>query len=270
MPRPVIAAINGAAAGKGFSLALAYDFRVMAKSTFLRQAYTSRGLNIDGGGSFVLPRLVGLGRPLEILAFDRPISSEQAMAWGLVIKIVKDEDVIEEATEMARELASGSPASFGWSKRLLTYYFDSSFETQIERERREICAWAETPEGTEGLRGFAEKRKPVFTSRQTLFDAQSQRSFCLESCLRMETRRRTGPNLPFTGEIIDQKCRCAGNRLSGPEIAYGGQCRFCKVLPLFRILDDIAAIEIGCADSQIASTKSCNKTIGSLEVTISH
>jgi 2-(1,2-epoxy-1,2-dihydrophenyl)acetyl-CoA isomerase len=165
MSKPVIAAINGAAAGGGFSLALACDFRVMAKSGFLRQAYTSSGLSIDGGGSFVLPRLVGLGRALEIMAFDRPISSEQAMAWGLVTKVVQDEDVIEEATEMARELASGSLASFGWSKSLLTDSFDSSFESQIERERRGICACAETPEGTEGLRAFSEKRKPVFTSR---------------------------------------------------------------------------------------------------------
>ncbi|MGO9019559.1 MAG: enoyl-CoA hydratase/isomerase family protein [Syntrophobacteraceae bacterium] len=165
MPKPVIAAINGAAAGAGFSLALACDFRVMAKSAFLRQAYTSNGLSIDGGGSFVLPRLVGLGRALEIMAFDRPISSEQAMAWGLVTKVVEDEDVIKEATEMARELASGSSASFGWSKRLLTDSFDSSFETQIEREREGLSACAGTAEGTEGLKAFSEKRKPVFTSR---------------------------------------------------------------------------------------------------------
>jgi 2-(1,2-epoxy-1,2-dihydrophenyl)acetyl-CoA isomerase len=165
MSKPVIAAINGPAAGGGFSLALACDFRVMAESTFLLQAYTSSGLSIDGGGSFMLPRLVGLGRALEILAFDRPISSEQAMAWGLVTRVVKDEDVIEEATEMARELTRGSPASFGWSKRLLTDSFDSSFETHIERERTGISACAETPEGTEGLRAFVEKRKPVFTSR---------------------------------------------------------------------------------------------------------
>jgi len=165
MPKPVIAAINGPAAGGGFSLALACDFRVMAKSAFLRQAYTSNGLSIDGGGSFVLPRLVGLGRALEIMAFDRPISSEQAMAWGLVTKIVKDEDVIKEATEMAQELASGSSASFGWSKRLLTDSFDSSFETQIEREREGLSACAGTAEGMEGLKAFSEKRKPVFASR---------------------------------------------------------------------------------------------------------
>ena len=165
MSKPVIAAINGVAAGGGFSLALSCDFRVMAKSTTLRQAYTSSGLSIDGGGSFMLPRLVGLGRALEIMAFDRPISSEQAMAWGLVTKVVKDEDVIEEATEMARELAGGSLASLAWSKKLLTDSFDTSFETHIERERRGLCACAATPEGTEGLRAFAEKRKPVFTSR---------------------------------------------------------------------------------------------------------
>ncbi len=165
MPKPVIAAINGAAAGGGFSLALVCDFRVMAKSALLRQAYTSNGLCIDGGGSFTLPRLVGLGRAMEIMAFDRPISSEQALAWGLVTKVVKDEDVIEEATQMARELARGSSASFGWSKRLLTDSFDSSFETQIERERDGLSACSETAEGTEGLRAFSEKRKPVFTSR---------------------------------------------------------------------------------------------------------
>ena len=164
MPKPVIAAINGIAAGGGFSLALACDFRVIARSAILRQAYTSSGLCIDGGGSFTLPRLAGLSRALEILAFDRPISSEQAMAWGLVTKVVQDENVIEEATGMARELAAGSLASFAWSKKLLTDSFNTSFETHLEQERRGLCACAATPEGMEGLKAFAEKRKPVFTS----------------------------------------------------------------------------------------------------------
>src|SRR5215510_8294625 len=80
MKKPVVAAINGIAAGGGFSLALACDLRVMAESTVLRQAYTSSGLSIDGGGTFALPRLVGLARALEIAAFDLPISSAQALA----------------------------------------------------------------------------------------------------------------------------------------------------------------------------------------------
>ncbi|HEU4746305.1 MAG TPA: enoyl-CoA hydratase/isomerase family protein, partial [Anaerolineales bacterium] len=74
MEKPVVAAINGIAAGGGFSLALACDFRVMGQSAILRQAYTSSGLSIDGGGSFALPRLVGLARAMEIMAFDDPIS----------------------------------------------------------------------------------------------------------------------------------------------------------------------------------------------------
>lgn len=163
--KPVIAAINGIAAGGGFSLALACDFRVMAESSFLRQAYTSSGLSIDGGGSFSLPRLVGTARAMEIMAFDEPISSEQALTWGLVTKVVKDEGTLEEAIRMAKGLAQKSIHSFGWSKRLITDSFNTSFETQIEQERRGIRSCAAHPEGKEGLLAFAEKRKPVFVSK---------------------------------------------------------------------------------------------------------
>jgi 2-(1,2-epoxy-1,2-dihydrophenyl)acetyl-CoA isomerase len=163
MSKPVIAAINGIAAGGGFSLALACDFRIMTESAVLRQAYTSNGLCIDGGGSFILPRLVGMARAMEIMAFDNPISSEQALSWGLITKVVKDGSALEEATLMAQELAKNSLHSFGWSKKLLTDSFNSSFETHIERERRGLSLCAAHPEGKEGLIAFAEKRKPNFT-----------------------------------------------------------------------------------------------------------
>jgi 2-(1,2-epoxy-1,2-dihydrophenyl)acetyl-CoA isomerase len=165
MPKPVIAAINGVAAGGGMSLALVCDFRVMAESAVLRQAYTSNGLCIDGGGSFTLPRLIGLARALEVAAFDRPITSEQAMAWGLVTSVAKDGTTLDEAANMARELAGRSLTSFGWAKKLLTDSFDTSFETHIERERTGLCACAASADGKEGLAAFAEKRKPVFRSR---------------------------------------------------------------------------------------------------------
>ena len=168
MPKPVIAAVNGIAAGAGFSMALACDFRVMAKSAALRQAYTSSGLCIDGGGSFTLPRMVGLARAMEIMAFDRPISSEQALSWGLTTKVVEDGNALEEATRMALELAGFSLNSFGWSKKLLTDSFDSSFETHIERERTAIASCAAHPEGIEGLRAFSEKRKPLFNPGKSL------------------------------------------------------------------------------------------------------
>jgi 2-(1,2-epoxy-1,2-dihydrophenyl)acetyl-CoA isomerase len=163
MAKPVIAAINGVAAGGGFSLALACDFRVMAESGIMRQAYTSNGLCIDGGGSFTLPRLVGVARAMEIMAFDRPITSAQALSWGLVTRVVPDGTVLQESNQMALGLAKGSLHSFGWSKNLVTDSFNTSFETHIERERRGLQVCAAHLEGKEGLKAFTEKRKPVFS-----------------------------------------------------------------------------------------------------------
>ena len=162
MGKPVVAAINGIAAGGGFSLALACDFRVMAESAVLRQAYTSSGLSIDGGGTFSLPRLVGLARALEIAAFDQPISSAQASAWGLVTKVVPDDRVIEESMSMLQGLANSSLHSFAWSKRLLTDSFNNTLETELELERQGISDCARHPDGQEGIKAFVEKRKPVF------------------------------------------------------------------------------------------------------------
>jgi 2-(1,2-epoxy-1,2-dihydrophenyl)acetyl-CoA isomerase len=162
MKKPVIAAINGAAAGGGFSLALACDFRIMEKSAILRQAYTSNGLCIDGGGTFTLPRIVGLARSLEIAAFDNPISSEQASQWGLVTKVVADGTALDEAISMLNGLAGNSTHSFGWSKRLITDSFNNSFESQLEWEREGLSDCANHPDGQEGLQAFTEKRKPIF------------------------------------------------------------------------------------------------------------
>ncbi|MDH4366992.1 MAG: enoyl-CoA hydratase-related protein [Dehalococcoidia bacterium] len=164
MPKPVIAAINGLAAGGGFSLALACDFRVMARSATLRQAYTSNGLCIDGGGTFMLPRIVGLAHALEIAGFDAPISSEQALGWGLVTRVVDDGHSLEEAINMAHKLSKGSLSSFRWSKQLLTDSFNTSFETHIERERVGLSSCAEHPDGKEGVQAFVDKRKPSFRS----------------------------------------------------------------------------------------------------------
>ena len=162
MPKPVVAAINGIAAGGGFSLALACDFRVMAESTILRQAYTSSGLSVDGGGSFALPRLVGLARAMEIAAFDQPINSSKAVEWGLVTKVVPDSDVQKEALAMLEGLSHTSLHSFAWSKRLFLESFTNTLETQLELERQGISDCARHPNGQEGIKAFLEKRKPVF------------------------------------------------------------------------------------------------------------
>ena len=162
MEKPVVAAINGIAAGGGFSLALACDFRVMGQSATLRQAYTSYGLSIDGGGSFALPRLVGLARALEIMTFDKPIPSNQALEWGLVTKVVPDEEVLSSALTLLDELTKTALHSFAWSKKLLTDSFHNTLETQLELERQGISNCAAHPNGQEGVKAFVEKRKPVF------------------------------------------------------------------------------------------------------------
>jgi 2-(1,2-epoxy-1,2-dihydrophenyl)acetyl-CoA isomerase len=164
MEKPVVAAINGIAAGGGFSLALACDFRVMAESALLRQAYTSSGLSIDGGGSFALPRIVGLAKAMEIMTFDPSISSSQALEWGLVTKVIPDEKLTGEAFAMLDTVTSGALYSFAWSKKLITQSFQHTLETQLELERQGISDCAAHPNGQEGIRAFVEKRKPSFGS----------------------------------------------------------------------------------------------------------
>jgi 2-(1,2-epoxy-1,2-dihydrophenyl)acetyl-CoA isomerase len=163
MAKPVVAAVNGVAAGGGFSLALACDFRVMAESAVLRQAYTSSGLSIDGGGTFALPRLVGAARALEIVAFDPPIPARQALEWGLATKVVGDGAAVGEAIALAERVAAGSLHSYGLSKRVLDDAFDTPLEAQLEREREALAACGAHADGQEGLRAFVEKRKPAFS-----------------------------------------------------------------------------------------------------------
>jgi 2-(1,2-epoxy-1,2-dihydrophenyl)acetyl-CoA isomerase len=166
MPKPVVAAVNGLAAGGGFSMALACDFRVMNKSAIFRQAYTSNGLSVDGGGTFTLPRLVGLAKAMEIFAFDRPISAQQALTWGLVTEVVENGQAVNRALDMVQEITKLPLSSFLASKKLLTDSFHTPFEHQLEKER-EFLAWcSDHPNGQEGIKAFLEKRSPVYNRMQ--------------------------------------------------------------------------------------------------------
>jgi len=163
MKKPVVAVIEGIAAGAGFSIALACDFRVMAQAARFQQAYTSAGLCIDGGGTFMLPRLLGVARAMEIAAFDEPITAQQAFEWGLITKLVGDGKAKEEAMIMLNNLTTRSIHSFGWSKGLINNAFYNSLETQLEQERIGMVTCADHPDGLEGLRAFQEKRTPRFS-----------------------------------------------------------------------------------------------------------
>jgi 2-(1,2-epoxy-1,2-dihydrophenyl)acetyl-CoA isomerase len=162
IPKPVIAAINGVAAGGGFSLALACDFRVMAESARLKQGFTSNALCIDAGGTFTLPRLVGFARALEIATFDEFIPAQKALDWGLVTQVVADAEVLIAADAMMKKICAKSLHTFACSKQLLNNAFETSLETQLDRERSGLVSCVSHPDGVEGMHAFLEKRKPNY------------------------------------------------------------------------------------------------------------
>ena len=163
MPKPCVAAINGLAAGGGMSLALACDFRVMDASASFMQAYTSRGLSIDGGGTFSLPRLVGLSRALEIVAFDDMIDAKKAVSWGLVTEVVNEGESKQGAIRLIERMKKIPLSSFGVSKGLIYESCQTPFDMQLKKEQIMLAVCADKKEGREGIAAFLEKRNPVFT-----------------------------------------------------------------------------------------------------------
>jgi 2-(1,2-epoxy-1,2-dihydrophenyl)acetyl-CoA isomerase len=162
MKKPVIVAINGIAAGGGFSLALACDFRIMSKSATLKQGFTSNGLSIDGGGTYSLPKLVGIAKALEIAALDESILPGKALEIGLINRMVNDDELIPESEKLISKILSIPLFSFGWSKQLLYNSFDNTFESQLEQERIGLSTCAKHKDGLEGIQAFVEKRKPKY------------------------------------------------------------------------------------------------------------
>jgi 2-(1,2-epoxy-1,2-dihydrophenyl)acetyl-CoA isomerase len=163
MAKPVIAAINGPAAGAGFFLALACDLRVMADDTYLKQANTSHGLSIPAGGTFTLPRLVGLARALEIAMLDERIPAQQALDLGLVTRVVPPTHLLAEAEALADRLAHRPVAAIGRVKQLMNETFHSSLTVQLEREQQAIVDSANSNEGRAGIKAFLEKQPLDFT-----------------------------------------------------------------------------------------------------------
>lgn len=158
---PVVAAVRGWAAGAGLSLVCLADVVVAASDARLRAAYGSVGLSCDGGLSWLLPRIVGLGRARELLVTDRAITAEEASALGLVHRLVGPERVDDEAAALAAELATGPPSP-GLMRRLLLDSFGRDLFGQLDAEVAQISAAAASPAGREGVAAFAEGRAAVF------------------------------------------------------------------------------------------------------------
>ena len=162
MSKPVIAAINGPAAGAGLFLALACDLRMMANTAYLKQSNTSYGLSLPAGGTFTLPRLVGVGRALEIVMLDEPIPAKKADELGLVNRVVSGDRLLSEAQTLATQVAQMPLDVLGRVKQLMNESFYSTLSEQLAAERQAIAISANSLEGREGLSAFRQKRCPVF------------------------------------------------------------------------------------------------------------
>jgi 2-(1,2-epoxy-1,2-dihydrophenyl)acetyl-CoA isomerase len=166
MDPPVIAAVNGTAAGAGVGLAAMSDLVFCAKTSKFNLAYTNAGLTPDGGTSFLLPRVIGARRTMELLLLNRPLLAKQALDWGLVNEIVDDADLLERSLEIAGQLADGATGAFGQAKRLVAHSL-GTLESHMTLESETIAAQAASVDGVEGIRAFLEKRKPDFSGSGT-------------------------------------------------------------------------------------------------------
>ena len=159
---PVVAAVHGSAAGAGMGLVLAADLVVAGESTKFVMAYTAIGLTPDGSSSWFLPRVVGLHRALELALTNRTLSATEALDWGIVNRVVPDDEVATAGAALAAQLAAGPTGAFGAVKRLLHGAFDRSLDDQLARESEEMARAGAAPDGVEGVRAFVEKRAPEF------------------------------------------------------------------------------------------------------------
>ncbi len=146
LEKPVVVGVQGAAAGAGLSLVLGGDLVVAGRSASFVTAYSSVGLTPDGGQSWLLPRVVGLQRALELTLTPRRLPADEAQAWGIVSSVVDDDAVLEEAVALARRLADGPAHAFGRARRLLRGSFDATLSEQLDVEARSIAAAVAEPE----------------------------------------------------------------------------------------------------------------------------
>jgi 2-(1,2-epoxy-1,2-dihydrophenyl)acetyl-CoA isomerase len=163
MPKPVIAAVNGPAAGIGLSLALACDLVVAAESAYFSLAFVNIGLVPDGGSSLFVPSRVGFARAAELAMLGERLDARQALDWGLINRVWPDEEFGEETGKLLDRLASGATKSYAGTKRQLNQWLYERMEAQLEFEAQIQKEMAASGDFAEGLAAFAEKRPPRFS-----------------------------------------------------------------------------------------------------------
>ena len=165
LEKPILGAINGAAAGAGLGVALATDIRLAARSARFVFGFTGIGLTADSGTSLTLPLLVGLARASEMAFTNEPLSAEQALESGLVNRVVEDADLSGEARKLAERIAEGAPRALALTKRAFNRSLLGNLESVLDYEAYLQEAAGRTEDHQEGVRAFLEKRAPKFRGR---------------------------------------------------------------------------------------------------------
>jgi 2-(1,2-epoxy-1,2-dihydrophenyl)acetyl-CoA isomerase len=165
LPKPVIAAVNGTAAGAGASLAFACDLRVAAESAKFLLAFAGVGLSADTGASWTLPRLVGYGRAMEMMLLGQPVDADAALRIGLVNRVVPDGTAVAAATELAARLAAGPTNAYAKIKEALLAGAGGDLQHALATEGRTQAQLGLTEDHREAVQAFVAKRPPSFTGR---------------------------------------------------------------------------------------------------------
>ncbi len=162
MEKPVIAAVNGVAAGAGCSLALAADLRIASDRASFIEIFSRIGLVPDSGSTYFLPRLVGLGRALELAYTAEPVDAPRALQMGLVNRVVAHEELMAQTLEFAKRLAAGPTTGYGLTKRGMTFALHATLEQALDYEAHLQEIAGRTADHREGVAAFAEKRAAQF------------------------------------------------------------------------------------------------------------
>ena len=165
LPKPIVCAVNGVAAGAGANIALACDVVLAARTACFVQAFSRIGLIPDSGGTYFLPRLVGMARAMGLALLAESIDAEQAQAWGLIWKAVDDARLAEEARALARRLADGPTQGYGLRKQALYASSGNSLDAQLDLERDLQRQAGLSSDYREGVSAFKEKREPRFVGK---------------------------------------------------------------------------------------------------------
>jgi 2-(1,2-epoxy-1,2-dihydrophenyl)acetyl-CoA isomerase len=165
MPKPVVAAVNGVAAGAGAAFAFAADVRIVAESAGFNLAFTAIALSADSGSSWWLPRLVGVARAKELLLMPRTVGAEEALDLGLATEVVPDDELPGRAAQLAQQLAAGPTVAYGAVRRAVAYSAAHDLESSLAFEATMMERTGTTQDHEAAVAAFLAKEKPVFHGR---------------------------------------------------------------------------------------------------------